>query len=123
VFLAKPKDQAAKKCKHFLLCFERRFVCHIQFLRTDGGQEYKNVDLFRQKTGFVRQLTDPNSPASNGKAERMHRTIFNMTRCMVFNSGLLIRVEGDADKYAACVFNQSPSQINSQLKLLGGKEP
>jgi hypothetical protein len=72
VFLAKPKIQAAKKFEHFLSWFERRFDCRIQVLRTDGGLEYKNVDLFCEKTGVARQLTEPNSPGSNEKTERMH---------------------------------------------------
>ncbi len=45
-FLAKTKDQAAKKFEHFLTWLERRFNCHIQVLRTDGGLEYRNVDPF-----------------------------------------------------------------------------
>jgi hypothetical protein len=44
VFLAKTKDQAAKKFEHFLAWFERRFDCRIQVLRTDGGLEYRNID-------------------------------------------------------------------------------
>jgi hypothetical protein len=91
VFLAKTNDQAAKKFEHFLAWFERRFDCRVQVPRTDGGLEYRNIDPFCQKTGVARQLTEPNSPASNRKAERMHRTILNMARCMMFNSGLPIR--------------------------------
>ena len=127
VFLAKTKDQAAKKFEHFLAWFERRFDCRIQVLRTDGGLEYKNVDLFCQKTGVARQFTEPNSPASNGKAERMHRTVLNMARCMIFNCGLPIRFWGDAVKYAAYVLNRSPSRSNpgrkSPLEVLEGKPP
>lgn len=46
VFLAKTKDEAANKFKHFLVFFEKRFDCRVHVLRTDGGGEYKNVDLF-----------------------------------------------------------------------------
>jgi hypothetical protein len=61
VFLAKTKDQAAKKFEHFLAWFERRFDCQIQVLRTDGGLKYKNIDPFCEKTGVARQLTEPNT--------------------------------------------------------------
>ncbi len=91
VFLAKTKDQSAKKFEHFLAWFERRFDCRVQVFRTDGGLEYRNIDPFCQKTGVARQLTEPNSPAFNGKAERMYRTILNMARCMIFYCGLSIR--------------------------------
>jgi hypothetical protein len=127
VFLAKTKDQAAKKFEHFLAFFERRFDCQIQVLRTDGGLEYRNVDFFCEQTGVARQTTEPNNPASNGKAERMHRTVLNMARCMLFNSGMPIRFWGDAVKYAAYVLNRSPSRSNpgrkSPLEMLEGRAP
>jgi hypothetical protein len=127
VFLAKTKDQAAKQFEAFLAFFERRYDCKIQVLRTDGGGEYANVDLFCQQTGVQRQTTEANSPASNGKAERMNRTVFNMARCMIFNSGLPMRFWGDAVKYAAYVLNRSPSRSNprhqSPIQMLEGHAP
>ncbi len=57
VFLAKTKDEAAKKFQHFLSFFERKYDCRILVLRTDGGGEYANVDLFCAHTGVARQVT------------------------------------------------------------------
>eukprot|EP00644_Phytophthora_capsici_P012595 jgi/Phyca11/112904/e_gw1.23.435.1 len=87
VFLARTKDAAAKQFEHFLAFFEKRFDCRIHVLRTDSGGEYQNVDLFCKKTGVARQRSEANNQASNGKAERMHRTIMNMARCMIFACG------------------------------------
>ena len=72
-FVAKTKDQAAKKFEQFVQWFERKYNSTILILRTDGGGEYANVDLFCQTTGIGRQTTEAKSSASNGKAERMHR--------------------------------------------------
>ena len=127
IFLAKTKDEAAKKFMHFVGHFERRFDCKIQVLRTDGGGEYVNVDLFCEKTGIARQRTEADNPASNGKAERMHRTVLNMARCMIFNCKLPMHFWGDAVKYAAYVLNRSPCKSNprrmSPLEMLEGKPP
>ena len=79
-FLAKTKDEAVKKFEHFLTFFELKYDCRVLVLRTDGGGEYANVDLFCKTTGVERQVTEANSSASNGKAERMHRTVLNMAR-------------------------------------------
>ncbi|CAI5726216.1 unnamed protein product [Hyaloperonospora brassicae] len=68
VFLAQTKDAAAKKFEHFLVLFERRFECRIAVLRTDGGGEYQNVDLFCKSTGVARQVSEARNQASNGKA-------------------------------------------------------
>lgn len=77
-----------KKFEHFLLYFEKRFNCRVHVLRIDGGKEYVNVEPFCSSGGVRRQISEADNQASNGKAERMHRTILNMTRCMLFASGL-----------------------------------
>eukprot|EP00644_Phytophthora_capsici_P018852 jgi/Phyca11/132500/e_gw1.174.10.1 len=85
VFLARTKDAPAKQFEHFLAFFEKRFDCRIHVLRTDSGGEYQNVDLFGKKTGVARQRSEANNQASNGKAERMHRTIMNMASALEAN--------------------------------------
>uniref|UniRef100_A0AAV1VHI2 Integrase catalytic domain-containing protein n=1 Tax=Peronospora matthiolae TaxID=2874970 RepID=A0AAV1VHI2_9STRA len=65
VFLAPTKDKAAKKFEHFLAFFERQFKCRIHVLRTDGGAEYANVDLFCKST---------NSQDRSARHATRHRT-------------------------------------------------
>jgi hypothetical protein len=50
VFAAKTKDKAARKFRYFLVFFEKSFTWKIHLLRTDGGGEYRTVDLFCQQT-------------------------------------------------------------------------
>uniref|UniRef100_A0AAV1TEW2 Integrase catalytic domain-containing protein n=1 Tax=Peronospora matthiolae TaxID=2874970 RepID=A0AAV1TEW2_9STRA len=114
VFLAPTKDQAAKKIEHFLVFFEKRFNCRIHVLRTDGGGEYQNVDLFCKRTGVARQVSEARNQASNGKAERMHRTVLNMARSIIFASHLPLTFWGDAVEYAAYILNRSPTSANLQ---------
>jgi len=116
IFLAKTKDVATLKFKHFLAFFERQFNCRIHVLRMDGGGEYKPLDLFCEQTGIARQISKPRNQASNGKAERMHRTIMNMVRSMVFACGLPLSFWGDAAEYAAYILNRSPSKGNPGSK-------
>ena len=54
IFLARTKGAAAKRFEGFLIYFEKRFVCRIHVLRTDGGGEYANVDLFCKRTSLAR---------------------------------------------------------------------
>ncbi|POM64350.1 Hypothetical protein PHPALM_20125, partial [Phytophthora palmivora] len=68
------KVTATKMFEHFLVYFEKRFNCMIHVLRTDGGKEYVNVDPFCKSTGVRSQKSEAGNQASNGKAERMHRT-------------------------------------------------
>ncbi len=85
IFLAMTKDEAGKKFEHFVGHFERQLECRVRVLRTDGGGGYVNIDLFCERTGIARQRTEADNPASNVKAERMHRTVLNMARCTIFN--------------------------------------
>ena len=54
VSLAKTKNEAATKFQDFLTYFEKRFDCKIHVLRTDGGAEYRNVDIFCKEEGVRR---------------------------------------------------------------------
>ncbi|POM61282.1 Rve domain containing hypothetical protein [Phytophthora palmivora] len=125
VFVAKNKVTATKMFEHFLVYFEKRFNCRIHVLRTDGGKEYVNVDPFCKSTGVRRQISEAGNQASNGKAERMHRTVLNMARCMLFASGLPLHFWGDAVEYATYVLNRSSCSANpkrmSPIEMLTGK--
>ncbi|KAE9302953.1 hypothetical protein PF001_g13775 [Phytophthora fragariae] len=127
VFLARTKDAAAKQFEHFLVFFEKQFNCRIHVLRTDSGGEYQNVDLFCKQTGVARQRSEARNQSSNGKAERMHRTIIIMARCMIFACGLPLNFWGDAVQYAAYILNRAPTNSNpgraSPLKLLTKQTP
>ena len=57
--------------KHFLVAFERQFKYRIHVLHTDGGGEYKALDLFSKEAGVCRQVGERDNQASQGKAERM----------------------------------------------------
>ena len=91
------------------------------------GGEYRTVDWFCEKTGIACQTSEARNQASNGKAERMHRTILNMARCMQFGCGLPLKFWGDAVQYAAYVLNRSPTRANpggaSPMKALEGTAP
>uniref|UniRef100_A0AAV1UCR1 Integrase catalytic domain-containing protein n=1 Tax=Peronospora matthiolae TaxID=2874970 RepID=A0AAV1UCR1_9STRA len=107
--------------------FERQFNCRIHVLKTDGGGEYKTLELFCKDTGIARQVSEPRNQASNGKAERMHRTIKNMVRSMPFACRLPLSFQGDAAEYAMYILNRRPSKANmgrqSPLQMLRKRIP
>lgn len=88
VFVARIKDLAANMFEHFLVLMERTFNYKVHILRTDGGEECRNVDMFCRSIGVSRQASEPKNQALNGKAERMHRPVLNMARGMMIVSGL-----------------------------------
>lgn len=82
------QDQGDQNFEHFLLYFGKRFNCRFHVLRTDGGKEYVNVDPFCKSAGVKRQVSESENQDSNGEAERMHRTVLSMARCILFAIGL-----------------------------------
>ena len=128
-FVATHKNKAAPKFLHFVAWFEAEFNCKVRVTRTDGGGKYvtESVELFCKNAGIRRQKTEASTPQSNGKSERMNRTIFNMVRCMLFGSEVPLSHWSDAAEYAVYILNRSPTRANpnraSLLKLLTGKLP
>ena len=124
VFLAKTKDAAANFFLIFLVYFEKRFDCKIHVLRTDSGGEYENVDLF---CSVARQRSKARNQASNGKSERMHRTVIIMARCKIFACGLPFQFWEDAIQYAAYIINRPPTNVKtgrvSPLQFLRNATP
>lgn len=78
VFLAKTEDKATESFEKFLVYSENRFDSKIHYLRTDGGSEYRVVDLFCENSGGRCQLSEAGNQASNGKAELHHQTVMKM---------------------------------------------
>ena len=83
-----------KQFESLFVHFEKLFGFRIHVLRTDGGGEYVNMYLFSKRTGVERQISKTRNQASNRKAERMHRTVLNLARRMMFACTLLLQYWG-----------------------------
>ena len=93
VFLARTKKAVAKQFEAFLVHFEKLFGFKVHVLRTDSGGEYANVDLFCKHTGVARQVSEVRNQASNSKAERMQRTVLNLTCIMILTRAAIAVLE------------------------------
>jgi hypothetical protein len=118
VFLAKTKSDASSQFCHFMTWFEQNFVCRLQVLRTDGGKEFRQMDLLCERLGIERQKSEPYNQASNGKVERAIRIEMDLARTILLASGLPITFWGDAALYACYILNRVPTTANE-----GNKSP
>jgi len=89
---------------------ERQFGAATKTLRTDGGGEYDNKEMkqFLQERGIRWEHSAPRTPQQNGKSERMNRTIIEMARCLLIDSGLPKAYWEYAVKKAAYLRNRTP---------------
>ncbi|OBZ71294.1 Retrovirus-related Pol polyprotein from transposon TNT 1-94 [Grifola frondosa] len=83
----------------------------LKILRTDGGGEYvnKKLEAICIVEGIHHEQTNAYTPQENGKAERMNRTLMEMARTLLKESGLPNSYWGDAVLYAAYIVNRTPS--------------
>ncbi|POM76510.1 Integrase catalytic core protein [Phytophthora palmivora] len=129
VFLMHTKDEAFDKFLLFANDFQRQYDLKIKVLRTDGGGEFLNKQFneYAARNGIRLQNTHPDTSASNGKAERFHRTLMNSARAMLWASSLPQRYWGDAVLYASYIRNRVTTRANADFKsplaVLTGKQP
>ncbi|KAF0727961.1 hypothetical protein Ae201684_014072 [Aphanomyces euteiches] len=128
-YAIKRKSEQAAKAMEFLAEFETSFTVKVKVFRSDRGGEYlsEKFRTFLAKRGIRHELTEKDTSASNGKAERMHRTLLNATRTMIFGSDLPSKFWSHALSYATYLRNRVPSKSNadmlSPLAILTGKQP
>uniref|UniRef100_H3H953 Integrase catalytic domain-containing protein n=1 Tax=Phytophthora ramorum TaxID=164328 RepID=H3H953_PHYRM len=62
----------------------------VKILRSDNGGEYRNaiMDALCDAKTIKQEFTVPYNPQQNVMSERMNRTLMEMTRCMLKESGL-----------------------------------
>lgn len=80
----------------------------IKKLRTDNAKEYlsKEFSNFLEEEGIKRQLSVEYCPQQNGVAERANRTLVEMARCMLLQSGVPNSLWAEAINTAAYIRNR-----------------
>jgi hypothetical protein len=107
--------------------FETQTGRKVKAVRTDRGGEYVNealTDFYRSK-GIDPQLTAPYSPQSNGKAERLNRTLMEKAKSMLFGAKQPPELWGEAIRAANYVRVRSPvaGKAKTPYELLLDKKP
>ncbi len=113
-YLTARKDEIFDKFKDYKACMENQKECRIKALRTDRGGEYmgNDFDTYLKENGIHRELTIPKTSAQNGEAERRHRQLANVVRCLLVESGLPLEFWGYATLCATHLFNRTPTKAN-----------
>jgi transposase InsO family protein len=98
----------------------------VKAIRFDRGGEYMSSKLQKwcADKGISVEPTAPYSPQSNGRAERLNRTLLNSTRCLLLESGLSNVFWCEALAMANWLRNRllySPTGMSPYEALLGVK--
>jgi transposase InsO family protein len=109
----KSKHQAAQKIKDHMTHLMSRGMSPCA-IRMDRGTEFVNEELrtWCHSKGVRYQMTAPYSPAQNGVAERMNRTLEELSRAMLIESKLPEFLWEPAVAHAAYVRNMCWTKHN-----------
>ena len=108
-FLCKNKHPPVQLLKQFLRTYGNHDGTRI--IRTDQGGELARSALFRhtlQTAGYSIEITGSDNSSQNAIAERPHRTLANMVRTGLENSGLPLKYWSDALLHATYIKNRIP---------------
>src|SRR6266496_3103718 len=82
----------------------------IKYLRTDNGGEYEGYLVpMLEHMGIKHETTAPFSSPSNGKAERLNRTLNNHVHAMLFQANMPKSFWAEAMATVAYLINRLPS--------------
>lgn len=99
----------------------------VKCFRSDNGTEYtgKCYQALLIKHRIRHETTAPYSPHQNGTAKRNWRTLFDMARCMLIESGLPKQLWTYAVQTAAVVRNRCFHKCTKQtpVQALTGRQP
>lgn len=107
---------------------ERETGCQIKKICTDNAKEYlsKEFNAFLEEEEIRRQLSVEYSPQQNGVAERANRTLVEMARCMLLQSGIPKSLWAEAVNAAAYIRNRCPTKIlenQTPIEAWSNKKP
>ena len=124
----KHKDEAFKKFKSFKALVENESGHKIKCLRSDRGGEFTSNEFFDfyEEHGIRREFSTARTPQQNGVVERMNRTVQQMARAMLDESGTLATFWGEAAHAAVVILNKTNVRVNSTQtphELWNGKTP
>ena len=107
--LMKHRDEAFEKFKSFKAMAEKQSGHKIKCLRSDRGGEFTSNEFFDfcEEHGIIREFSTARTPQQNGVVERMNRTIQQMARAMLDESGTPATFWGEAAYAAVVILNKT----------------
>ena len=111
-YMLKSKNEVFTKFRIWKAMVERSTGRKLKVLRSDNGGEYTSgeFDQYLKSEGIRHELTVPKSPQQNGVAERLNRTLIEMTRSMLAGSSLPQKFWAETLSTAVYLRNRSPTK-------------
>ncbi len=129
VMFLKEKSEVISKFKQFNAFFKNQTNRQIKRFRADNGGEYTSNTMrtYLLEEGIIFETTAPDSPAQNGIAERLNRTLAEHARAILIDAKAPKFLWEEAVRHVAYIKNRTGSQGLADLKtpfeMFWGKKP
>ncbi|CAA7012886.1 unnamed protein product [Microthlaspi erraticum] len=117
IYHLREKGEVANTIEKFCAMVDRQFDKKIRIVRSDNGLEFMCLKHFFAKEGMLHQTSCVYTPQQNGRVERKHRHILNVSRSIMFQAHIPVKFWGECVLAAVHLINRTPST------LLNGKTP
>lgn len=125
-YLLLEKSEVQHVFKRFIAYADKQFSKPVRMVRSDNGTEFMVLSSFFKDHGIVHQTSCVDTPQQNGRVERKHRHILNVSRSLLFQANLPVKFWGEAILTAAHLINRTPTALHkgrSPYELLHGVKP
>ena len=123
----KEKGEAADVLKKLIILKENQSGKRVKAIRSDNGGEFIGADLKKwlENKGIKHELSPARTPQCNGVAERGNRSLIEMTRSIMSDSGLPMDFWTEAVCTSAHIKNRVKTNVHGKTpyELWNGRKP
>lgn len=126
LYLLPDKTRVSQQIREFMALVERQYSKKVKVLRSDNGTEFTCLANYFKDHGILHETSCAYTPQQNGRAERKHRHILNISRALRFQANLPIEFWGECVLTAAHLINRTPSPLlknRTPFEILHGQPP
>ncbi|XP_021751608.1 uncharacterized protein LOC110717256 [Chenopodium quinoa] len=84
VYLLNDKTEVYSSFLSFFAMIKCQFDVHVKYVRSDNGTEFKPMLPYFNENGILFQTSCVGIPQQNGRVERKHQHILNVSRALMF---------------------------------------
>lgn len=125
VVMMKLKSEASQYVKSFVNMVDTQFNKKVKTVRSDNGPEFLLPEFYASK-GIIHQTSCVATPQQNGRVERRHQHILNVSRALMFQSQLPKIYWSYAVQHAVFLINRIPTRVLGNIspyQVLHGEPP
>ncbi|XP_021771703.1 uncharacterized protein LOC110735827 [Chenopodium quinoa] len=126
VYLSSDKTEVYSSFCSFFAMIKCQFDVTVKCVRSDNGTKFKHMLSYVNEHGILFQTSCVGTPQQNGRVERKHQHILNVSHALMFQGNLPIGFWGECVLGAVCLINRTPSHLlanKTPYEILFGKEP